>query len=355
MPETLPHPAAARSAHARAPHDRPLARSWWRIVAVVSVLALGLAACGSDSEAALTVGSKSVDQSTVGAELAAIAKNPKIKERAVVKGKLEPGIISAWITTLVIAEVAEQAVEKAGTKIIKADRDEAKSWADGYFGDAAAFAAFPEEFRKDALARYANVPAYVRTHTKPPTAAQVRAAYDESLSRNCPSRRYVSHILLATDADAQAAAAELAAGADFKAVAAKSSTDAQSANRGGALGCIDNQQIDPAFATAAAATPAGQVSAPVKTDFGWHIIKVEDVAQALPFDTVKAEIRTGLIEQGPEGRDKLRKLTAAAKVKVASRYGRWVVKDGTGEVEPKQSSTTTTTAPSSSTTTPTKP
>lgn len=355
MPETLPQlPVAAEQS---APRPRTHLRSCRQVVAIIGVLALLLAACSSDSAAAVTVGSKSVDESTVKSELAAIANNKNIKKQAVVKGKLDPGVVAAWLTMIVQAQAAKDANDKAGTKITKADRTEAGHWADGYFGDAATFAAFPGTFRASAVSRYASIPAYVRTHTKPPTAADVQMAYDESLTRNCPSRRYVSHILVASEAAAQAAEAEVAAGTDFKQVASKSSTDVQSAQRGGALGCIDGQQIDPTFAAAAAATAVGQVSAPVQTQYGWHVIKVEDVGTALPFDSVKTEIRNDLIEQGPEGRSKLQKLMAAAKVKVAARYGRWVVKDGQGQVQPATSpSTSTTTAPSSSTsTTTTKP
>ena len=96
------------------------------------------------------------------------------------------------------------------------------------------------------------------------------------------------------------------------------------------------------------------MSAPIKTQYGWHIIKVEDVEQALPYDSVKSEIRTDMIEQGPEGRKKLEKLMAKTKVTVASRYGRWVVKDGIGTVVPPKvtpSSTSSTTKASSSSTT----
>lgn len=355
MPQTFPQPPAAappESSLRRSSRARSRLRLSWRVAAALGALALVLAACSSSSASGLTVGSKTVDESTVKDELAAIGNNPQLKARAVRKGKLDPSVAAAWLTSIVETQVAQQAVEKAGTKITAADKTEAKRWAEGFFGTAAAFAAFPKSFRETALARYANVPAYVRTHTKPPTDADVRTAYDQSLVRNCASRRYVSHILVTSEASAQAAAAELAAGKDFRVVARTNSTDKQSATRGGALGCIDTQQIDATFAAAAAATPVGQVSAPVHTQFGWHLIKIEDVEQALPFAGVKAEIRNDLIEQGPEGRSKLMKLMGGTKVKVPSIYGRWVVKQGQGKIEPPPvTSSSTTTKPSSSSTT----
>jgi parvulin-like peptidyl-prolyl isomerase len=357
MPETLPQPFVAAEPSS-GPRSRPRRRALRRPVAVLGLLALVLAACGSDSPAGLTVGSTTIDESTVNQELAAITKNSVLKAQAVKDGKLDPAAAATWLTSVVETQVAAEAVEEAGTKITKADRDQAKSWADSFFGDPSAFQAFPKSFREDALERYANVPAYVRTHTKPPTEAEVRAAYDESLVRNCPSQRYVSHILTTSEEAAKTAESELAAGGTFREVAIKNSTDAQSAQRGGALGCIDAQQLDATFAAGANATPVGSVSAPIKTQYGWHIIKVEDVKQALPYDTVKSEIRTDMIEQGPEGRKKLEKLMAKTKVTVASKYGRWVVKDGIGTVVPPKvttSSTSSTTKPSgSSTTTTTK-
>ncbi len=65
------------------------------------------------------------------AQLAAIAKNKVIKAQAVKNGKLDPSVTASWLTALVETEVAQQAVEKAGTKITKADKAEAKNWADG--------------------------------------------------------------------------------------------------------------------------------------------------------------------------------------------------------------------------------
>ena len=130
---------------------------------MLSVLAVVLAACGSDSPAAVTVGSTSVSESTVKAQLATIAKNKVIKAQAVKNGKLDPRVVGSWLTALVETEVAKQAVDKAGTKITKVDKATAQYWADGYFGSADAFAAFPKSFRNEALTRYASVPA-LRAH-----------------------------------------------------------------------------------------------------------------------------------------------------------------------------------------------
>ena len=310
-------------------------------VAVVALVAVG---CSSDTPAALTVNGKDVSQSSVDSEFATIAKNSQIKTQlAQSGGKLPEAIKAAWLTALVETDVAQRAVQQDKTKIIKNDRIAAQQWADQFFGSQAIVAAFPKSFRTTMLDRYAYVPAYVRTHTKPPTDANALASYQSSLAKSCASRRFVSHILVATQAEANAIEAQLAAGANFQQLAQQSSTDKQSGANGGVLGCIDSQQVDPTFATAAAALPLGQVSAPVQTQFGWHVIKAEDVEQALPFETVKKEILRDLVEHGREGQQKLIKLMAKAKVQVASKFGRWVVKNGSGHVEPPKSTTSTST------------
>lgn len=331
-----------------------------RALAGVAVLALVAVGCSSSSPAALTVNSKDVSQSSVDSEFATIAKNSQIKTQlAQSGGKLPEAIKAAWLTALVETNVAQSAVQQDKTKIIKNDRTAAEQWADQFFGSQAIVAAFPKSFRTTMLDRYAYVPAYVRTHTKPPTDANALASYQSSLAKSCASRRFVSHILVATQAEAVAIAAQLAAGANFQQLARQSSTDKQSGANGGVLGCIDSQQVDPTFATAAAALPLGQVSAPVQTQYGWHIIKAEDVEKALPFETVKKEILRDLVEHGQEGQQKLIKLMAKAKVQVASKFGRWVVKSGSGHVEPPKSATSTSTtragSSGSSTTSTTKP
>ena len=109
MPETFPQPFVA-AAPVRGRRAHSLRRAPWRLVAVLSVLALVLAACGSDSASALTVGSKTVDESTVKDELTAITKNKVLKAQAVKNGKLDPAAAATWLTFVRFKKVPEPLV-----------------------------------------------------------------------------------------------------------------------------------------------------------------------------------------------------------------------------------------------------
>jgi peptidyl-prolyl cis-trans isomerase C len=107
-----------------------------------------------------------------------------------------------------------------------------------------------------------------------------------------------SHILLKTEAEAQAALKEIKQGKDFAEVAKAKSTG-PSAPQGGALGTFGRGRMVPAFEEAAFALKVGDVSAPVKTQFGYHIITVTDRTEAAPqsFDEVRDTIRRTLISE----------------------------------------------------------
>ncbi len=332
----------------RTARARPVARAL--LAAAVALVLFAAAACSASEAAAVTVDGQPVSQKTVDRELGAIRANPQLQSQLAAPGA-SATIDATWMTAVVETEVAAQAVAREHVHVTSDDRAAAQTWADGYFGDASVFAAFPKWFRDEVLARYANVPAIVRTHAKKPTDADVQADYEQSLAQNCPSGRLVSHILVATQQAAQQVEAQLAAGANFSQLAQKESTDTASASRGGALGCIDNQQLDATFTAAANATPVGKVSAPVHTQYGWHVIKVDNVRTAVPLASVADEIRVDLVEQSPQGMQALVKRMAAAKVEVAARYGRWVVKNGQGQVEARTPTTSTTARSSTSSTT----
>jgi peptidyl-prolyl cis-trans isomerase C len=104
---------------------------------------------------------------------------------------------------------------------------------------------------------------------------------------------HARHILVEKEDEAKAIAADLKKGIDFAELAKQKSKDPGAAD-GGDLGYFTKEQMVPEFAEAAFKLDKGQISDPVKTQFGWHIIKVEDKRKRqLPeFDKVKDQLET---------------------------------------------------------------
>lgn len=107
------------------------------------------------------------------------------------------------------------------------------------------------------------------------------------------------HILVGSEAEAKAIKARLDKGEAFEKLAAEASKDPGSAKEGGDLGYFTQGKMVKSFSDAAFALEKGKISEPVKSDFGWHIIKVEDKrAVAAPaFADVKAQVATSLQEK----------------------------------------------------------
>ncbi len=106
------------------------------------------------------------------------------------------------------------------------------------------------------------------------------------------------HILLASEDDAKKIVAELKAGADFEALAKEKSTG-PSGPSGGDLGYFTADQMVPEFSAASFQLKPGAISEPVKTQFGWHVIKLEDKRnQPVPaFNDIAAQITDHLMRQ----------------------------------------------------------
>ncbi len=116
--------------------------------------------------------------------------------------------------------------------------------------------------------------------------------YDEAVKQMANEQEvHARHILVATEDEAKAIEAELKKGADFATLAKQKSKDPGAAE-GGDLGYFTKDQMVPEFAEVAFKLDKGQISDPVKTQFGWHIIKVEDkrIKPTPTFDQVKGQI-----------------------------------------------------------------
>ena len=125
----------------------------------------------------------------------------------------------------------------------------------------------------------------------------LKAAYREQIAgAKRPEEIRARHILVKTEAEAKKIIAELADKGDFAAAAKKHSTG-PSGVKGGDLGFFSDGMMVPEFSKAAFALKAGEFTkAPVKTQFGWHIIKLEErrKAEAAPFNEVAPKLRQEL-------------------------------------------------------------
>ncbi|MCU9848149.1 peptidylprolyl isomerase [Defluviimonas sp. WL0024] len=143
----------------------------------------------------------------------------------------------------------------------------------------------------------------------------VQSLYDEKYANTDPGTEYnAAHILVATEDEAKAIKAELDGGADFAVIAKEKSTDRGSAEAGGDLGWFGVGMMVKPFEDAVLAMEAGTVSDPVQSDFGWHLIKLNETraATAPTIEDVRAELESEL--QGSAVEAKVTELTEAAKV-----------------------------------------
>ncbi len=128
----------------------------------------------------------------------------------------------------------------------------------------------------------------------------LRGRYEEFKADSPPREEvHARHILVETEEDAVALIERIAGGADFIEVAKEKSTG-PSASSGGDLGYFTRDQMVPEFADAAFALQAGEMTdAPVKSPFGWHVIRVEDRRTAPPpsFEEVRQQLASEVSQQ----------------------------------------------------------
>lgn len=130
--------------------------------------------------------------------------------------------------------------------------------------------------------------------------ADARKIYDEQVKQLKPEEEVQArHILVDTEEKAKELEAKLKAGGDFAALAKEFSKDPGSKDDGGNLGYFGKGQMVPQFEEAVFKLQKGEVSGPIKTQFGWHIVKLEDRRTRQPpaFDIVKDRIVQSLLLQ----------------------------------------------------------
>lgn len=154
-----------------------------------------------------------------------------------------------------------------------------------------------------------------REGDKAATDQAIKTYYDEQVKLLPPVEEVrARHILVESEDEAKKIVDRLKGGEDFAKVAGELSKDPGSGKEGGDLGFFTKERMVPEFAEAAFAMKPGELSVPVKSQFGWHVIKLEERRKRpLPtLDQVKDRLRQALA--GKAQTEFLRKLRDSAKV-----------------------------------------
>lgn len=128
------------------------------------------------------------------------------------------------------------------------------------------------------------------------TDKMIDAEYDSLVAKLKGKKEIkVSHILVKTEKEAKDIKVKLSKGSKFEALAKSSSLDDGSKNNNGEIGYVIEGQLVPEFEQKAFSMKVNEISDPVKTQFGWHIIKVSDIRDVkIP---TKEEARAGIVDK----------------------------------------------------------
>jgi peptidyl-prolyl cis-trans isomerase C len=133
-----------------------------------------------------------------------------------------------------------------------------------------------------------------------PTDAQLHAEYDTAIASMDKTEYHARHILVAAKDQAEQIIKKLKGGAKFEDLAKAQSLDTGSKANGGDLGWFTTSRMVKPFADAVKALKKGEITQePVQTQYGWHVIQLEDTREAAPppFDQVKAQLTNSLVRK----------------------------------------------------------
>lgn len=232
-----------------------------RLLLASCVVALAATACGSTAPPAATVGDSEISQSELDDDVAAVAA---LQEEAVEQGQATPE------DTISLPASREDVASVLSRRIWVVSFEDAIAEAGG------TVPAVDDELTPEHISELIQVLAATELDVDP------EAPIDTVLDRFPVDVQPVcaSHILVASADEATAVVGRLDGGEDFAAVATEVSTDQGSAVNGGALGCAPPRSYVAEFRDALIALEDGSRSAPVQTEFGFHIINREGVDTA---------------------------------------------------------------------------
>ena len=288
-------------------------------------------ACGSVSPYAAKVDNKSISEDDLTKELRSIAANgPYLKlveSRQQVKGT-GAGTFDAAFTALALTRqiyyqlIGTELVNRklaVGPDDLAAARDSVIEQIQGED----VFQDFPKDYQDELIRRQAQLDLLTLslsgvTGSADEAARTYYEGHKDEFASAC-----VSHILVTSREKADDVRGRIARGEDFAAVAKAESSDTQSAQKGGELGCNITPATEyvPEFLLAIFTQPVGEVGGPVQTQFGFHVIKVTS-RQTPPYDQVKDDVRQKLSTNGQEKLlTWLQETVNKARIEINPKYG----------------------------------
>jgi peptidyl-prolyl cis-trans isomerase C len=321
----------------------------WGLVVVV-LAAVGLAGCRSAaSPVAATVGRHAIHQSEVDSELHHISANvgyvaalnsQGVPVNGTTAGSYDIAFVDGRVlTNLIVAELVHGQLVDDRLKVRAADVAVARQEVMAGLpqnGTRSTLGGFSRSYQTTLARRQAESDAVEaeigRVDIGDRALRSFYAAHPEQFVQTLCLRQI---LWPATDpqaeAHAQAVRAQLAAGADFAALARQNPGDPASAAQGGSLGCVDDTGIDQyvqPFADAVRKLGPGELSPPVQTQYGWHVVQVTS-RTTLPFDDrARAIARAAAL--APAATAYATQLVARSTrvgVTVAAKFGRWDTSD----------------------------
>lgn len=236
------------------------------LLAIGSLMLLNACNAQDDKKA----GTEKVIATVNGTPIYESSLNEFLQQRAMQGAPDTPEIRKAILEELISREVARQDAVKQGLD----KRPEVKQ---------------QMELAQQAILVNAFAQEFAKTHT--PTDDQLKAEYDKIKTQAGDKQYSARHILVKTEKEAQAIIAQLKKGAKFDKLASEKSQDPGSRTNGGDLGYNAPGRFVKPFADAMVALKKGEFTQkPVQTQFGFHVIKLDDVRELPKFEEVKAQL-----------------------------------------------------------------
>lgn len=313
--------------------------------ALAVTAALLLTSCSSLGETeAASVNGESISAEDLEDELVTIRSNERYRESVeqglaaqglemTVSGDGDGTFDSAFVARLlslnVYYQLLEQEMSERGLELSADELDTVRPQVVNSVGGDVVFDAFPASYQDELVRRQAislALQGEVGAEFGPERAQELYEQDPSAYTSVCVSHIFASKQERGPDearARIEDLARQLAEGADFRTLATEQSDDPAAAAQAGSLGCGGRGRFLPEFEEAAFEVPVGQVSAPVESTVGYHLILVED-RRSLPFEDARPQVEQALQQRQLQAfSDFMDEATCEADIDVNPRYGDW--------------------------------